>query len=123
MITKQLPQPFHLCLGEALIDQLFRGDQIFRVLAEFAEKFFNVPSGLENLKNTATVFADATPHMRRFTRDENRSARPKPKLFIANAKFEIALQNVNPLVLFVMQVLGAAAAGGELESAHRAVGI
>ena len=93
---------------------MFRGDQIFRGLAEFAEKFLYVPSGLENLKNTATFFADATPRVGRFSRDENRSARPKPKLFIANAKFEIALQNVNPLVLFVMQVLGTAAAGGEL---------
>lgn len=54
-----------------------------------------------------------------FARVENGFALPKPELFAANVKLEIALQYVNSLVLFVMQVRGAAAAGSELESAHR----
>ena len=59
--------------------------------------------------------------MRNFARHENGLTGSHAKSLIANLKFKLAINDVNPLILVVVEVARPAASAGELENTHRAV--
>jgi hypothetical protein len=51
------------------------------------------------------------------------SPAPEVESFVAHVKLKLALNDVDPLILIVMQMGRAAAGASELENTHRAIGV
>ena len=67
--------------------------------------------------------AHAGPHVGNLARNENGFTGAHAKSLIANLKIELAIDDVDPLILVVVQVARPAASAGEFENAHRAIGV
>src|SRR5690348_12144487 len=92
-------------LVQAFEPERFVNGGIAVEFADFAEEFFDAAGGLVDIQDSPVLLARASPDVRHVSRDEDAFAAGKLKLLIADVKFEFAVENVDPLVLLVMQML------------------
>jgi hypothetical protein len=72
-------------------------------------------------ENAGRLPAHASPHVRNLARYENGLTGPHAKSLITNLKFKLAINDLDPLILVVVEVARPTASAGELENTHRAV--
>src|ERR1700680_4214313 len=101
------------------------------ILAELAEELLHLACGLVHINNLARMAVEtenagrlavhAGPHVGNLARYENGLTGPHAKSLITNLKFKLAINNVDPLILVVVEVARPTASAGELENTHRAI--
>src|SRR5438874_2597136 len=93
------------------------------VLADLAEELFHLPRRLIDVDELARPPAHAPPDMGDFARDENTLAGAQVKLLLADVEFKLAIDDVDPLILIVVEMLRSPGVAVEFENTHRAVGV
>src|SRR2546422_3895374 len=91
-------------------------------LAYLAEELLHLACGLVHINNLALLPAYVGPHVRNLARYENGLTGPHAKSLIANLKLKLAINDVDPLILVVVEVARPAGKAVELENTHRAIG-
>src|ERR1700724_2541819 len=101
------------------------------ILPQLAEELFHLSCGLVNINNLARMAvetenadrlpAHAGPHVRNLARYENGLTGPHAKSFVTNLKFILAIEDLDPLILVVVEVARPPPPAGELKNTHRAV--
>src|SRR6202795_4355155 len=72
-------------------------------------------------ENAGRLPAHAGPHVRNLARYENGLTGPHAKSLITNLKFKLAIDDVDPFILVVVEVARPTAPAGEFKNTHRAV--
>src|SRR3984957_3491970 len=70
-------------------------------------------------KNSDRLPAHGGPHVRNLARYENGLTGPHAKSLITNLKFKLAINDVDPLILVVVEAARPTAPAGELKNTHR----
>src|ERR1700676_3636098 len=91
------------------------------ILAYLAEELLHLACGLVHINNFARLPAHAGPHVGNLARNENGLTGAHAKSLITNLKFKLAIDDVDPLILAVVEVARPAASAGEFENAHCAI--
>src|ERR1700682_3880144 len=103
------------------------------ILRSLADAILHLACGLVHINNLARMAvetenagrlpAHAGPHVRNLARYENGLTGPHAKSPITNLKLKLAINDVDPLILVVVEVARPAASAGEFENAHCAIGV
>src|ERR1700730_7143431 len=91
------------------------------ILVYLAEELLHLACGLVHINNLARLPAHAGPHVRNLAWYENGLTGTHAKSLITNVKFKLAINDVDPLILVVVQVARPATCARELENTHRAI--
>src|SRR5260370_1892803 len=90
-------------------------------LAYLAEELLHLACGLVHINNLARLPAHAGPHVRNLARYENGLTGPHAISLITNLKLKLAINDVDPLILVVVEVARPTASAVKLENTHCAI--
>src|SRR2546427_11387372 len=89
------------------------------ILAQLAEELLHLACGLVHINNLARLPAHAGPHVRSLAGYENGLTGARVKSLTANLKLKLAIDDVDPLILVVVEVARPRPHhAGELEHTH-----
>src|SRR5436190_21120568 len=100
---KQSRQRPDLFLGVSLLDHLLCRYQILGRLAQLAEELLHLASGLVHVDDLARVLTHAAPHVRNVARHKHTFTCTELESFVVHVKLKLALNDIDPLILIVMQ--------------------
>ena len=103
-----------------LVDDLLAGDELWEVTDRF-EEFLHVAGGLVEVDDSRGSAAGGRPDVRCCAGDEDGLAGASAEALFADFEIHLAVDDVDPFVLVMVQVAGPA--GGELEDSHGAMGV
>ena len=93
------------------------------VFANCAEEFFHESRRLVHIDDLAWNRTHACPGVSDLARDVNGLSGVDAESLLIELEIELALEEVDPLVLFMMEVARAATCARELEDAHGTIGV
>src|ERR1051326_1646191 len=120
MVLEKAAKADDLVLGICFLDHLLGRWGIFEI-GECTKELLDFARRLVDVDDSSRLIAREGPDMRDVARQKDRLARAGVKSPIANLKYPLAVDDVNPLILVVVDVTRPSAC--ELERAHRAVRI
>ena len=108
---------------EKLTEFIYRQNLMYRwriKLACFAKELFHLAHGWVHIDDFAQHVAHRGSYVGNVARNENAFAGAHAKSLLANLKFKLTINDVDPLILVIVEAARSTAFAGELENTHRA---